>query len=262
MSDDIERINEIFRIHDEQISSTDAAAEPASASKSAKGKSAGAKSGSKNKEDPIKKVDRFLTDSDGKEQRNYTGDAESERDYRPVRQSHEYRSGCLGGLMYFGFIVCISIVLACMAWMAASDMLALNKEEFEAVVTLPSTIFQSETVDKLDDNGNKVGTKRETHANIEYVANTLKDAGLIQYKWLFETYCKFTHADTKVSPGEYKLRSTFDYHALVANMRAGSTSAATVKVTIPEGFTMHQIFLRLEENGVADYNDLMDAAEN
>ena len=45
-------------------------------------------------------------------------------------------------------------------------------------------------------------------------------------------------------------------------MRAGSTSAATVKVTIPEGFTMHQIFLRLEENGVADYNDLMDAAEN
>ena len=180
MSDDIERINEIFRIHDEQISSTDAAAEPAPASKSAKGKSAGAKSGSKNKEDPIKKVDRFLTDSDGKEQRNYTGDAESERDYRPVRQSHEYRSGCLGGLMYFGFIVCISIVLACMAWMAASDMLALNKEELEAVVTLPSTIFQSETVDKLDDNGNKVGTKRETHANIEYVANTLKDAGLIQ----------------------------------------------------------------------------------
>lgn len=262
MSDDIERINEIFRIHDEQISSTDAAAEPAPASKSARGKSAGAQSGSKNKEDPIKKVDRFLTDSDGKEQRNYTGDAESERDYRPVRQSHEYRSGCLGGIMYFGFIVCISIVLACMAWMAASDMLALNKEEFEAVVTLPSTIFQSETVDKLDDNGNKVGTKRETHANIEYVANTLKDAGLIQYKWLFETYCKFTHADTKVSPGEYKLRSTFDYHALVANMRAGSTSAATVKVTIPEGFTMHQIFLRLEENGVADYNDLMDAAEN
>ncbi len=91
MSDDIERINEIFRIHDEQISSTDAAAEPASASKSAKGKSAGAKSGSKNKEDPIKKVDRFLTDSDGKEQRNYTGDAESERDYRPVRQSHVFR---------------------------------------------------------------------------------------------------------------------------------------------------------------------------
>ena len=85
MSDDIERINEIFRIHDEQISSTDAAAEPASASKSAKGKSAGAKSGSKNKEDPIKRVDRALTDSDGKEQRNYTGDAESERDYRPGR---------------------------------------------------------------------------------------------------------------------------------------------------------------------------------
>ena len=261
MSDDIEKINEIFRIHDEQISSTDART---SGVDSAPPPVTDTKKERKNltKEAPMKKVDRFLTDSDGRRQHNYTGDEESERDYRPVRQSHEYRSGCLGGMMYFAFIVCVSVVLACLAWMAASDMLALNKDDFNAVVTLPSSIFQSETVDKLDENGNKIGTKRVTYADMEYVASALKDAGLIEYKWLFETYCKFTHSDTKVSPGEYKLRSTFDYHALVSNMRAGSTSAATVKVVIPEGFSMHQIFLRLEENGVSSYNALMDAAAN
>ena len=57
-------------------------------------------------------VDRLLIDRTGEEAVNYTGDEESERDYRPIRQSHEYRSGCLGGLMYFLFIICLSVVLA------------------------------------------------------------------------------------------------------------------------------------------------------
>ena len=248
MSDELEKINEIFRIQDER-------ATPAPQNEPAP--EAEPKSRS-----PLKAMDRLLIDETGNETRNYTGDKESERDYRPVRQSHEYRSGCLGGLMYFTFIVCVSIVLACLAWMATSDMLALNKDDFTAVVTLPSSIFTSETVDKFDENGKKTGTKRVTHADMDYVADVLKDAGLIEYKWLFTTFCKISTADEKVSPGEYKLRSTFDYRALIQNMRAGSSATITVTVTIPEGFKMHQLFLRLEENGVCSYNDLMEAAES
>ena len=248
MSDELEKINEIFRIQDERATPAPQSdpvpeAEPKSRS-------------------PLKAMDRLLIDETGKETRNYTGDKESERDYRPVRQSHEYRSGCLGGLMYFTFIICLSIVFACLAWMAASDMLALNKDNFTAIVTLPSSIFQSETVDKFDENGRKTGTKRVTHADMDYVADVLKDAGLIEYKWLFNLFCKVSTADEKVSPGEYELKSSFDYRALIQNMRAGSASTVTVDVTIPEGFKMHQIFLRLEENGVSTYNELMEAAES
>ncbi len=248
MPDELDKINEIFRIHDERSQR----AEP---SEKQTDKTDG-------KRTPLTAMDKLLIDSTGRETRNYTGDAESERDYRPVRQSHEYHSGCLGGLMYFTFIVCISIVLACLAWMAASDMLALNKENFTAVVTLPSSIFQSETVDRFDENGKKIGTKRVTHADMDYVADVLRDAGLIEYKWLFTTFCKISTADQKVSPGEYELKSSFDYRALIQNMRAGSSSTITVTVTIPEGFKMHQIFMRLEENGVSSYNDLMEDAGN
>ena len=205
---------------------------------------------------------RLFIDDTGNAVRNYTGDEASERDFRPVRQSHEYRSGCLGGLMYFVFIMCLSIILACLAWMAASDMLALNKDSFTATVSLPMSIFDSETVDKYDENGKKVGTVRVTHADIDYVAQELKEAGLIEYKWLFRLYCKISNADRKVDPGEYELQSSFDYRALVKNMQAGSGATKTIKVTIPEGFTMHQIFLRLEENGVCSYDELMDAAAN
>ena len=249
MPDELDKINEIFRIHDEKSKAAEQD-DPASA----------AEAGEKGRRKPLNAVDKLLIDASGQEARNYTGDAESERDYRPVRQSHESRSGCLGGLMYFTFIVCVSIVLACLAWMAASDMLALNKPDFNAVVTLPSSIFQSETVDRIDENGKKIGTRRVTHADMDYVADVLKDAGLIEYKWLFGMFCKISKADEKVSPGEYELRSTFDYRALIQNMRAGSASTVTVTVTIPEGFKMHQIFMRLEENGVCSYNDLMDDA--
>ena len=67
------------------------------------------------------------------------------------------------------------------------------------------------------------------------MASSLKEAGLIEYEWLFKLFCQISHADTKVTPGSYELKSTFDYRALVQNMKPGSGSAVTVKVTIPEG---------------------------
>ena len=40
-------------------------------------------------------VDRLLLDRDGSENANYTGDEESERDYRPIRQSHNIARAAL-----------------------------------------------------------------------------------------------------------------------------------------------------------------------
>lgn len=214
------------------------------------------------KADKRNSLDRFLTDRTGDETSNYTGDEESERDFRPVRQSHEYKSGCLGGLMYFVFIMCVGVILACFGWMAASDVLALNKDEFTAVVQLPTSVFETETVDKLDEDGNVTGTERVTRADIDYVCTCLKEAGLIEYPWLFELWCDISHADTKINAGSYELKSSFDYRALVQNMRAGSGATVTIDVTFPEGFTMAQIFQRLAENEVCSVEELMEAAAN
>lgn len=250
MSGDIDKINEIFRTQDQQAKAEEPAPVPPEKKRRRK------------KSSPVKAVDELLTDKSGQETPNYTGDEETERDYHPVRQSQEYRSGCMGGIMYFVFIACVSVLLACLAWMAASDMLALNKKDFTAVVTLPMSIFHSETVDTFDEDGNKTGTKRVTHADMDYVTDALKDAGLIEYKWLFNLFCKVSTASEKVSPGEYELKSSFDYRALIQNMRAGSASTVTVDVTLPEGFSMYQIFKRLEEKNVCSYEELMESAAN
>lgn len=261
MPGDIDKINEIFRIHDKAINSEDQA-EKKETEKTKPKKKRAVKETLKELRSPVKAMDKLLTDDSGHGPSNYTGDEESERDYHPVRQSHEYHSGCMGGIMYFVFIACVSVVLACLAWMAASDMLALNKNEFTAVVTLPMSIFSSETVDTYDEEGNKTGTERVTYADMDYVTDALKEAGLIEYKWLFNVFCKISTASEKVSPGEYELKSTFDYRALIQNMRAGSASTVTVDVTLPEGFTMRQIFQRLEEMNVCSYDELMESAAN
>jgi len=264
MAGDLEKINAIFRFHDEkkEAEKNEPQAKPADKKSVADKVKSGAEKVKSSGDRAIKKVDKLLIDETGEEAYNYTGDEISERDYSPIRRSREPHTGCLGAIMYFTFVACVSIVLACLAWMCASDMLALNKDNFTATVVLPMEIFTSETVDTYDEDGKKTGTERVVSADISYVADQLEAAGLIEYKWLFEFFCDMSNADKKVSPGEYELQSRYDYRALIQNMRAGSDSALTIDVTIPEGFTMEQIFHRLEEYGVCDYDELMEAAAN
>ncbi len=171
----------------------------------------------------------------------------------------EQRTGCLGAFMYFMFILCLSIAIAFFAWMAASDVMALNKQDFTATVTLPANTFTAETVYSTNDAGETV-EKTVSHADIAYVSEALYQSGLIHYRWLFELYCSISNADVKFDPGEYELKSSYDYRALVQNMRAGAGGIKTVDVTIPEGFTMLDVFKRLEENKVNTVEAFTEAA--
>ncbi len=182
--------------------------------------------------------------------------------YRPIQRREDSPTGCLGGVMFAVFIMCISIVVACLGWMAASDMLALNKESFTATVVLPQSVFHSELEEQKDEEGNITGYRTVSHADISYLSNTLKQAGLIEYRWLFEMFCKIANADEKVKPGEYQLQSTYDYRALIQNMRPNAGGAVTVNVTLIEGMTMREIFVQLERSGVSSFEDLMAAAED
>lgn len=165
------------------------------------------------------------------------------------------------GLMYFIFVVSVSIILACLAWSAATDVLALKSDNVEATVTLAKDSFDYYDYEEKNDDGEKV-TKKAHEADIGYVANQLKDAGIIKYKWLFKLYCGFSDADKKLDPGTYELKSAYDYRALVMKMQSGSGAMVTIKITFPEGYTMRDIFKKLDAEGVCDYDELMEAAAN
>lgn len=191
---------------------------------------------------------------------NSSGRRYSKAGTPPISKRRDKRTGCLGGLMYFVFIVSVSIILACLGWMAASDVLALNKGSDVIEVTLPETIFTQKEIEVKDADGNVKGTETINIANIGQVASILKDAGIIKYKSLFELYSGFSSAKEKMDPGTYSLSTEYDYRAIVKKMQFGSDSQVRTMVTFPEGFTMKEMFTRLEENKICKYDDLMKCA--
>jgi UPF0755 protein len=205
------------------------------------------------KKSPLERLDEAIYDPDKHKPKAEAGP--EERDYRPIRRRRDGKIGCLGGLMYFVFVVSVSVIIACVGWMAATDVLALNKGELTAEVTLPQSAFTEKEI-KTDDNG----TETVTVADIDYVARTLKDAGIIEYKFLFKLFCSVSNAETKIDPGTYELSTDFDYRALVKKMQTGSGAMLTTTITFPEGYTMEQIFAKLEEEGVCSKDDLYSAA--
>lgn len=206
-----------------------------------------------------KKFDKEKKDQNGK--MNVKMSSETGRSQTPVNNAGKKTKPKFGGLMYFIFVVSVSVILACLAWSAATDVLALKSDNVEATVVLAKDSFEYSEIKVKDDDGKETTQKVHT-ADIGYVADKLKEAGIIKYKWLFKLYCGFSNADEKLDPGTYELKSSYDYRALVMKMQTGSGAMVALKITFPEGYTMHDIFKKLDAEGVCDYDDLMDAAAN
>lgn len=173
----------------------------------------------------------------------------------------ENKSGLAGGALYFLFVISVSIILACLAWAAATDVLGFKSSDTVAQITLDKDRFTYKEVKVTDDDGN-IKTKKVHYADMSYVADQLKNNGIIKYKWLFKLFGSVYNADEKIDPGTYELKAIYDYKALVKKMTSGSAAMVTKKITFPEGYTMRQIFKKLNAEGVCDYDELMDAAAN
>ena len=145
-------------------------------------------------------------------------------------------------------MVGVSALLAGLGWVWANDVLALNKAEHTAIITLDNEIF-------TEKNGVEM-------ADVGHVANLLKENGLIEYKWLFRVFAAVSNADEKLAPGTYEMNTDMDYRAIVSNMGSRSSSRMTTTVTIPEGYTLDQIFKLLDEAGVSSVAKLNDMAAN
>jgi UPF0755 protein len=194
----------------------------AGVSKSASGKS----------DDATDKSDDFNVDFDFEKEYK---DAPDNGTPKPVRDK---RTGCLSGIMYGAFIICISLLLASLLWLAATDVLGLGNDNEKVQVTIP------------------------TGFTIDSVSNTLYQEGLIKYKFLFKLYANFSHASEKMTPGTYELNKNYDYRALVNGMNIHSGKRVEIDVTIPEGYTLKQIFELFAANQVCTEKELWDTAAN
>ena len=146
-------------------------------------------------------------------------------------------------VVWLAIIVAIGVSIGRMAWLCASDVLALGREPITVTVTISET-------DDIDD-----------------VADKLKEAGLIRYPGLFKLYADITDAMEDIRPGTYTLNPpdaeedqkniVYDYMALVSVMSPHSPAQVVVSdLRIPEGYTCAQIFQLLEEKKVCTAAEL------
>ena len=175
----------------------------------------------------------------------------AERRETPRRRRKRRGFSLLGTLLYVAFVIGISTLLAAVGWVAANDVLALNKAEHSAIITLPEEIFTEKEVTVETDEGTETETIQV--ADLDYVADQLVDNGIIEFKLV-------SNAEEKMTPGTYQLDTDMDYRAIVTNLGSNSASRQMVTVTIPEGFTVDQIFQRLEDEGVSTVAKLQDMA--
>lgn len=183
--------------------------------------------------------------SDFKKGDTASWDAEQVRRSEPQRRPRQTtarkrrRKKRINPLLYILFVLITSAILAGVGWLLITDLCAFNKEYMETTVEITA-----------DD-------------TVKTVADKLNDAGLIKYKWFFRLFAGVTKADEKIGMGTYTLTTDMDYQALIRGMRssAGNMTAETVKVTIPEGYTVSQIIKLLAKNGVAAEETLLKVAQ-
>lgn len=143
-------------------------------------------------------------------------------------------------ILYILLVLLCSALLAGVGWLLMSDLCAFNRG---------GIVEKTVEINADDDMG--------------AVADKLKEQGLINYDWFFEIFAAVTNAEEKIGIGTYTLNTDMDYRALILGMRStsGNMKAETVKVTIPEGYTVEQIIKLLAKNGVASEEDLLKAAK-
>lgn len=143
-------------------------------------------------------------------------------------------------LAYILFVLIVSAILAGVGWLLLSDLCAFNRG---TPVTVNVEITAEDTVST--------------------VADKLEQAGLIRYKWFFKAFANVAHAKDKIGMGTYELNTDMDYNALITGMRssAGNMNAETVRVTIPEGYTVAETIKLLAKNNVATEEALLEAAQ-
>ncbi len=145
---------------------------------------------------------------------------------REAKRKNNRLPAPLKALIYVVVVIGCSVLFATVGWVLANDVLALNKEEIVAEIEI---------------------TDNTTFASL---LSELQDEGIVTYPWLFRLYCLFTGSLESLNSGAYEVNTDMDYHALCSALSTTSTTRESINVTIPEGYTVDQIFALLVEKGV------------
>jgi len=97
--------------------------------------------------------------------------------------------------------------------------------------------------------------ENETGAEI---GDVLYERGLIRSTWAFRVALRVNNVMDKLQAGYYQIPDNISMHDLIALLQQGKLK--TIRITIPEGYTMGEIAILLEKNAIIDSQTFINEA--
>lgn len=164
---------------------------------------------------------------------------ETQRVPQPPRRRRSRRQkngGCAGTVVYVIAVLGISVILSLAAIFVANDVFAFVKENAVKEITV------SENTDLLS------------------LAKQLDDEGVINYGTIFKLYVRVKGDNQGVLAGSYSLNPNMDYGQIIDTL-VNASSTETMKITVPEGYSIAQIRQMLLDEHVCT-EDALDEVLN
>ena len=160
---------------------------------------------------------------------------------KPVSQSVKKKAKTVGGnfaVILFAFIILFTTLTSYISISGLNDILAINTSDVVIKVEIPEEPTYNDILDILHDND------------------------LIKQKTLCNIFAKFRHyddEDNKYLSGVYYIDRTMGIEGMLNKCMAAPESADTVTLGFPEGWTIKQIFEKLEKYDVCKTDRLYTA---
>ena len=163
-----------------------------------------------------------------------SGRSGGQRPRRRAKRVRVKRVGIFNTFLYLAVVLAVCAGAAIFCIQALGDVLAVSRPNVAVEVTIPKD------------------------ADAEQIGQILKEEGLIKFPWLFQLIADY-EKKTNFESGSFVLNQNMGYSAMMDTMQKQKQSRKTVMVTIPEGYTLVQIARTMEENGVCESADFLNA---
>lgn len=128
------------------------------------------------------------------------------------------------------------------------------------VIVVSASIFISTIKKPLKISGSEVVNVEEGDSFYSIVSR-LSNENKIKSPLLIKIYSKLTNLNLEVVPGNHTLEQSMSLKEMAEALKETS-NANTVTITIPEGFTIDDIAVRVSENGICTKDEFLSAVKN
>lgn len=151
---------------------------------------------------------------------------------RRPKRVRVHRVGVTYSIIYIAVALALCGIATIVCLKAAADVLAINQPDMAVEVEIPE------------------------ETDLEELSQIYKDAGVIQYPWMFQIVAKYEGMG-EIASGTFVVNRNMGYTALMDAVKKSEQPRETVTVTIPEGLNINEIAALMEENGVCSASDFV-----